>query len=95
MSKEKREKLELTIKEAQSIIWEDHEDFEIISDEIYDTRRWVSAHKVIVKNTKTGKFYRSCYEKGLTEQQDQSAYEYDEPIFTEVFQVEKIITVYE
>lgn len=89
MDEVKREKLTFTEEEARNIVWEDHEDFDVISDEIYETRRWVSAHEVIVKNKITGKFYHSCYEQGLTESQDQSPYEYEEPIFREVFKVEK------
>lgn len=91
------EKLKLTFteQEARNIVYEDHEDFEVISDEIHDERRWVNCHEVIVKRISDGKFFRSHYEVGKTESQDQRPYEYDDPTFHEVFKTTKTITVYE
>jgi len=72
-----------------------HEDYEQISKEMYDQRRWVTCFEVIVKRKSDGKFFRSQYCQGSTESQDQSPYEYDEKVFTEVFPVEKTVIVYE
>lgn len=92
---QEREKLQLTKKEAQAIVWEDTSDYEIISDEVVDTRRWSADHEIIIKRLSDGKFFADGYSVGLTEMQDESPYEYSDPDFTEVFPVEKTIIVYE
>lgn len=92
---QEREKLQLTKEEAQAIVWEDTSDYEIISDEVVDTRRWSADHEIIIKRLSDGKFFADGYSVGLTEMQDESPYEYSDPDFTEVFPVEKTIIVYE
>lgn len=91
---QEREKLVLTKEEAQAIVWEDTSDYEIISDEVVDTRRWSADHEIIIKRLSDGKFFADGYSVGLTEMQDESPYEYSDPDFTEVFAVEKTIIVY-
>lgn len=90
-----REKLVLTKKEAQAIVWEDTNEYETISDEVIDTRRWSADHEIVIKRLSDGKFFMDNYSRGLTESQDESPYEYSDPDFTEVFPVEKTIIVYE
>jgi hypothetical protein len=92
---QEREKLVLTKEEAQAIVWEDTSDYETISDEVVDTRRWSADHEIIIKRKSDGKFFADNYSVGLTEMQDESPYEYSDPDFTEVFQVEKTIISYE
>lgn len=92
---QEREKLQLTKEEAQAIVWEDTSEYETISDEVVDTRRWSADHEIIIKRLSDGKFFADNYSVGLTEMQDESPYEYSDPDFTEVFQVEKTIIVYE
>lgn len=92
---QEREKLQLTKKEAQAIVWEDTSDYEIISDEVVDTRRWSADHCIIIKRLSDGKFFADHYSVGLTEMQDESPYEYSDPEFIEVFQVTKTIIAYE
>jgi hypothetical protein len=94
MEKE-REKLQLTKEEAQAIVYEDTNDYETISDEVVGKRRWSSDHEIVIKRISDGKFFSDYYSRGLTEMQDESPYEYSEPDFTEVFQVEKTIITYE
>ena len=83
---------ELGIKDKMSIIWGD-EGVEVISDKIFDTGRWTSHHTIIFKLN--DKFYRTHYSRGLTEQQAESPWEYDDPEINEVVPTEKTITVYE
>ena len=86
--------MNLTREEAQSIIYEDHEDFKVIEDKIVDTSRWSEQHDVIVKQLSTGKFFASYYAQGLTERQDESPYENDDPEFWEVFPKEITVIHY-
>jgi hypothetical protein len=72
----------------------DDEDWKIISDEIYDQRRWETCHIVVLKRISDGKFFITHYSVGSTEYQDQSPYENDDMIFREVKPIEKTITTY-
>ena len=87
--------LKIGREQALDIVYDDNEYFEIIEDSITDTSRWSEFHRIVVKQKATGKFFVSHYTQGLTEQQDESPYEHEDPIFTEVFPVVKEVTVYE
>lgn len=95
MNEKIREKLVLTQEEAKAIVWEDTDKFEIISDDIVGKRRWVTVHNIVIKRLSDGKFFKDWYQVGSTESQDESAYEYTKPNFTEVFPVEKTVISYE
>lgn len=90
-----REKLVLTPEEGRSIVYDDHDDFELISKEITDTSRWSIFYENIYKRISDGKFFKTNYSEGATEHQDESPYEYDDAVFEEVFPVEKTVIVYE
>lgn len=79
----------------QDMVWDDNPDTHVTEDNICDTSRW-SEHHVVVFSYQ-GKYYQSFYSKGLTEQQDESPYEYDDAEIecTEVHQVDKIVKVWE
>ena len=51
---------------------------DIISDDINDTSRWSEHHTLIFKYD--GKIYRAYYSRGLTEQQDESPWEYEDTV---------------
>jgi len=90
-----REKLVFESSEAREIVCGDHPDYDVIEDKIYTTSRWSEHYRAVVRRNKDGKFFQSKYSVGSTEYQDNRAYDDDEPVFTEVFPVEKTITVYE
>jgi hypothetical protein len=105
-----REILTVTPKEARDIVFEGgygpweketgndtpgYQSFKKVSEEMINHSRWAVGYHVILQRENDGKFFSSSYEVGATESQDQSPYEYDDPIFTEVFPVEKTIIVYE
>lgn len=48
------------------------EDFELISDHIYDQGSWSTYHYRISKHLPSGKFFRLYYDVGSTEYQDNS-----------------------
>lgn len=88
--------MKLTGKESQAIVWEDDDRFEIIEDNVIDNTRWSIVHEVVVKEKESGKFYSTSYQKGATEQQDESPFEYENEVeWDEVQPVEKKIIVYE
>lgn len=66
-----------------------------ISNEIVDTSRWSIQYEMIFADN--GKFYEAHYQRGATEQQEESPWEYDGDMITcyEVIPVTKTITVYE
>lgn len=91
-----REILKLTSKEAKNIVYDDDSNFEQISEEIIDQRRWVTSYRKIMKHISDGKFFCFEYDNGSTEYQDERPYEYcNEVEIEEVFPVEKTVTAYE
>lgn len=68
---------------------------DIVVDEITDTSRWSTHHRVVFKLG--GKYYESHYSRGATEMQDESPYEYDGEWIkvTEVAPVPVTVTKYE
>lgn len=91
-----RETLKFSRDRGREIIFDDDDKFTVIKRDIVDTSRWSIITDVIVKRLSDGKLFKSCYSQGATESQDERPYEYDEfAEFTEVFAVEKTITVYE
>ena len=90
-----REKLTLTKEQARQIIWGDTDDFTEIKNEVVDNTRWSIIHDIVVQRKSDGKYFTDTYRVGATESQDERPYEYCDPNFTEVFPVQKTITVYE
>lgn len=70
-------------------------DYLVISDEIYDKRRWSITYQLIFKFK--DKFYKTYYSVGATEQQDEGPWQYegDQIDCWEVKPVEKTVIVYE
>ncbi len=92
---QKREKLILSKEEARLIVYDDSNDYEVIEDTIDDTSRWSENHSVVIQRISDGKFFADTYSQGLTESQDERAYDKSDPDFTEVFPVERTIISYE
>ena len=66
---------------------------EVEANEQIDSNRWSSIHQLVVRD-KNGKFWAATYRKGLTENQDESPFEYDGEV--EFREVEKVpVTTYE
>lgn len=66
-----------------------------VEDRITGHRRWSVEHTRVFRHD--GKFYRTSYSVGATENQDEGPYDYDpdEIECEEVFPREKTVTVYE
>lgn len=86
--------IKLPKKFMQGILWDEHDEATIVSDEIVDNSRWSIIHDLTFKYN--DKFYNTSYSVGATEQQDESPWEYeDEVVCHEVTPVEKTVIVYE
>lgn len=87
--------LKLSAEEAKEILSEDMENTEIVSDKITDTSRWLIHYELIFRYT-DGKYYRTYYSVGATEQQDEGPWEYEKEVECyEVRKVEKMGYVWE
>ena len=85
--------MKLTREEARDIIWQDNEDWETVEEERVGHSRWSIQIESIVKHLPSDKFYRVYWSKGATEQQYEKPFENEDPVFTEVHQVEKTVVV--
>jgi hypothetical protein len=68
----------------------------VVRNEQTGSRRWVSEHDLILEDLKDNTFWMAGYERGLTEYQDGSPFEYDkDPIeFVQMEKYEKKVTDY-
>jgi len=83
---------ELTSEEGRQVIYEDHDDWESMEEEIIDTRRWSNRYLGTFRHKPTDRFYQMSWSQAATEQQDERPFEYEEPELTEVVQKEVIVT---
>ena len=60
----------------QDILWNEND--KVISDVIIETGRWTVNHELIFKHE--GKLWRTSYQVGATEQQDERPWEYDDQV---------------
>ena len=59
----------------RQILYEDHPDTEVVSNELYDSSRWSLHYNLIFSHE--GKFYQTQYSYGATEYQDVRPFEYE------------------
>ena len=59
----------------KAIVYDDCINAKKVEDTITGTTRWSILHTMVFEYV--GKFYRSTYSEGATEQQDERPYEYD------------------
>ena len=88
----------LTGLEARSIVYDDHNDWEIVkgTEEIVGQRRWVTERTAIYQHKPTGKYYRFDWDSGSTEMQESQPFEYeDEYVPIEVKSVVQTIVGWE
>ena len=89
--------LKLTGEQARALAYGEQDPewgLDVESNEQTGTNRWSSIHELIVRD-KDGKFWAATYSKGLTENQDESPFEYDDEVtFTEVEKVPVITYEY-
>ena len=71
-----------------SMLYEDDGPLELVSDKSSGTTRWSDRRLLVFRDTRDSKLYRTDYSKGLTEYQDEQAFEDNEPT-TECIEVEE------
>ena len=69
------------------------DEFDKVEDDIIDTGRWTVQHMMVFKEMATGKHYSSYFNRGATEYQDESPYEYDSKIIKCHEVIQKEVTV--
>ena len=83
---------------AIELVEEDYDgtEYEVVLKKITGNSRWSIENDLVIKEIATGKFGKTNYRYGATENQDEGPFEDDEDIieFDEVFPVEKTIIVY-
>ena len=89
-----RAKLNFTKERARDLLDCEDDAYRIIRDEIVDHGRWTVSHELIIQSVADNRFYRGYYSVGATESQDESPWEYDNPVFTEVFPAERVVIDY-
>jgi len=66
---------------------------DVVRDQIVSHGRWTVGHELIFR--RDGKLYRTHYQRGATESQDEGPWEYTNPVIcTEVIAVEKTVVDY-
>lgn len=91
---EQRESITFTKEVARELEWGSAPDYEVVENVLYDNSRWALHYRLTIKRKSDGKFFQATYRRGATESQDERPFEYTDPIFTEVYPVQKTITVY-
>jgi len=62
--------MKIAKEEAERIVYDDAEGWEMVSETIEDQRRWVTVFSGMFRHIASGKVYEVSYEKGSTENQD-------------------------
>ena len=84
--------MKLTKAEGRDIVYGDHPDWVCYEKDIVDTSRWSIQYNGVFLHKPSGKHYRLYWQIGATEQQDEQAFEYDDPAPVEVVSREIIAT---
>ena len=81
--------LDLTGEQAQQIVFNDSYRFKVEEKKNTGMSRWASEHEAIIKDLKTGKFYKTpTYRIGATESQEERPFDDEDHVkFTEVVKV--------
>lgn len=84
--------MEIDNETFQEILWDDHEDFESVTEtKIEDKSRWSIYKSCVYKQKSTGKFFEAYWGQGATEYQEGQNEDWS---FTEVEPKEVIQVVY-
>jgi hypothetical protein len=76
MPKENKD-LTITAEEARAAVYEDYSPFDLIEKTIDDTSRWSIHYSATLQHRETKEFYRTYFNEGATECQDEQAYEHE------------------
>jgi len=85
--------MEVTKEEARNIVWEEHDDFELVpnTEQIIDTSRWSIYKEAIFLHKPTNKYYNLDWSIGATERQDEQPFDHTNPVLIEVEEKELLV----
>jgi hypothetical protein len=89
-----REKIKLTVKELQDIVYDDSENFKVIESNITGTFRHGNENEAVIKRISDGKYFEVYYRDSVKDGCDFCDMNYDGD-YEEVFKTEKTIVAYE
>ena len=69
--------MQFPVQTMRDIASKESEEYESIEVDVVDTGRWTIQYEVIFKEIATGKHYRTYWQRGATEYQDEKPFEYD------------------
>lgn len=69
--------MKFSVETMRDIASKESEEYVAVKEEVCDTDRWTIQYEVIFKNVSTGKHYRTFWQRGATEMQDERPFEYD------------------
>ena len=72
--------LKLTPQDAREAVYGDHEDFDVVVNELVETTRWSVCYEAVLKHKPYGVHYLVNYRRGATEGQDESPFEHDDEV---------------
>jgi hypothetical protein len=88
-----REHLSLSVEELRDIVYGDTNDYDIVQHEITGTFRHGNENTAVIQRISDGKYFKVCYRDSVKDTCDFRDMNYTE-VYSEVFPVEKTITVY-
>ena len=72
--------MKFPVETMRDIARSESDEYETVKEEPVDTSRWSIQYEVIFKEIKTGKHYRTYWQRGATEYQDEQPFEYDKGV---------------
>lgn len=72
--------MKLTGQEAQDVVYEDHEDWQVVETETVGNSRWSVHKESICIHVPTGEHYLFSYSVGATEYQEEHPFEYEKEV---------------
>jgi len=92
--KKTKETIHLSVEELQDIVYDDHNDYKVITREITDTFRHGNENEAVIQRVSDGKYFKIYYRDSVKDTCMFEDMNYSSD-YTEVFPVEKTIVVYE
>ncbi|MCK4815452.1 hypothetical protein KA005_06760 [bacterium] len=69
--------MKFAVETLRELSCEEAENYATVKETVVDTGRWTIQYEVIFKDLTTGKHYRTYWQRGATEYQDEQPFEYD------------------
>jgi hypothetical protein len=86
--------IDISVERARNIIDNGAEGFALVQQEIINHNKHYVVYRAVFKRVTDGKFFATTYRQGGTMMKEDLAFEYENPIFREVFPQEVTIIKY-